>query len=105
MEQTNDNSSYAYETKCRRCGQINEFHYPASGIDEVQFFNIMNKYIQAPQSYSCTLCKKATVQDVVSYSTSEESIDEVEMLKTRIKELEQDNENMSIEIRERDDHR
>ena len=62
--------NYNYETKCRRCNMLSEWHF--SNIEQFtfqQFSEAMNDRVQFPRSYECEKCNKKTVQDVVSYSS------------------------------------
>jgi len=58
-----------YETKCRRCGQLEEWSFgQRSQIEWFEFSKAMIDYIQYPRARPCKKCKKDTVQDVVYYS-------------------------------------
>ena len=64
-----ENKNYNYETKCRRCGNLTEWHF--STVDRftwMQFADAMQDHIEHPRQSKCDTCKKDTVQDVVAYS-------------------------------------
>ena len=59
---------YEYETKCRRCGRFEEWHFSTSDqTTKLQFFTAVSDYIVNPRQYFCKGCMKDTIQDVVSY--------------------------------------
>ena len=61
--------NYNYETKCRRCGNLTEWHFStADRFRWVQFAEAMQNYIEHPNQLKCDTCKKDTVQDVVAYT-------------------------------------
>lgn len=65
-----EDRNYTYETKCRRCGSINKWWFSErKRFDYSDFLIAMDSKIQSPRVYHCKICKKETVQDVVSYSS------------------------------------
>lgn len=61
--------NYNYETKCRRCGELTDWHFSTTDrFTFLQFAEAMTDHIQFPRRHKCEKCKKETVQDVVSYS-------------------------------------
>lgn len=61
--------TYTYETKCRRCGSLQEWHFSNKDqITSTQFASAMTDYIQYPRMRQCDTCGKSTVQDVVSFT-------------------------------------
>jgi hypothetical protein len=59
-------TNYSYETKCRRCGDLN--HFGGSWTGWTHFSESMNMYLQTPRLLHCGTCKKQTIQEVVSYT-------------------------------------
>jgi hypothetical protein len=59
-------TDFAYETKCRRCGELMTFSGGWTGW--THFFESMNMYLQTPRLLHCRACKKQTIQEVVSYT-------------------------------------
>lgn len=57
---------YTYETKCRRCGELNLFG--GSWTEWASFQESMNMYIQTPRLLGCSACQKKTIQEVVSHT-------------------------------------
>jgi len=59
---------WIYETKCRRCGEINIFS-PGGSVHTSweAFLNLMFQKINQPQLCNCIKCKKDTIQELVSY--------------------------------------
>lgn len=65
-----ESKNYEYETKCRRCGNLHEWHFStADRITWMQFSDAMQDHIEHPRQIKCGKCKKETVQDVVSYTS------------------------------------
>lgn len=61
--------TYKYETRCRRCGSIN--NQKDKMTQEYNLDNWIYKHLRYlcanPIQYNCSYCKKPTVQDVVSF--------------------------------------
>lgn len=71
-----------YETKCRRCGELEE--YSLGTKNDWNDFSDYSRYIheillKRPQCNYCNNCDKNTVQDVVSFT----SADKLELMKTK----------------------
>ena len=64
-----ETGTLTYETKCRRCGNFEDWFFAEKTKENYNYFIIaITDYIQNPRSYRCKICDKHTVQDVVSYS-------------------------------------
>jgi hypothetical protein len=66
---------YTYETKCRRCGDIEiwsvrdeDYSWPLNF--KKTFQRDMNKLIKEPKQHYCETCRKSTVHDLVSYTSA-----------------------------------
>lgn len=58
-----------YESKCRRCLNINEWYFSTLDVFTWQEFHIaMEDHVKHPRQFHCRNCKKQTVQDIVSYT-------------------------------------
>lgn len=61
--------NWEYETKCRRCGNLQMWHFSEKkSFDWLQFANAMQDYIEHPRTFMCNKCRINTVQDVTTYS-------------------------------------
>lgn len=57
-----------YETKCRRCGHITEWHHSLHDTISALAFKLhMDESVNKAGLHQCNVCKKLTVQDLVSY--------------------------------------
>lgn len=60
-----------YETKCRRCGEIYIWWFGNTpDIRYEDFRYSMYDKIQVPRLIGCRKCDRATVQDIVAYTSS-----------------------------------
>lgn len=62
----------AYETKCRRCGAINNHVHPNfyhwSQWPSRQEYDMKLLMLQCPNELDCGNCKQPTIQDVVAFN-------------------------------------
>jgi rRNA maturation protein Nop10 len=63
---------YNYETKCRRCGNLQQWNgLPAERFEYKSFQEMMYSQVQEPRQYRCDKCDRYTVQDVCAYDLPE----------------------------------
>ena len=61
--------SWEYETKCRRCGKLTEWHFGLKkDIPHARLTEWINSALVTPRMHWCDKCKKDTIQDIVSYT-------------------------------------
>jgi len=61
-------SIWQYETKCRRCNTFHHWYFSQrTTVAWADFANSVQDFIGTPRQYDCDVCKRETVQDVVSY--------------------------------------
>jgi len=59
---------WTYETKCRRCGKLTTWVFCEVGqIDNTRVLDAIHNKIIQPRLERCDVCKKNTIQDIVSY--------------------------------------
>lgn len=64
--------SYTYETKCKRCGNLNEWYAgKKEDFERSAFLSYIFEKSKYPQHSDCKKCEKKTFQDVVSFFTPE----------------------------------
>lgn len=61
--------NYTYETKCRRCGQFEEWHVGTpEELSFDEFLTYMSEKIMFPISMKCKCSARITVQDIISFT-------------------------------------
>lgn len=61
---------YNYETKCRRCSLLTNWHFSVVGVVPYSDFLVaIDDKIQYPRAKWCDTCNKQTLQEVVAYTT------------------------------------
>ena len=65
--------SLKYESKCRRCGHIEEWHFMDGYVAEWnRLHHWVFEHANFPEIGECRVCNKTTLQDIVSYSNKPE---------------------------------
>lgn len=65
-----EKDNYEYETKCRRCGNFQEWYFAKKdNLKLIDFLTAMSDYAVNPRLQKCSTCDKRTIQDLISYNT------------------------------------
>ncbi len=66
---TEKDLNWEYDTKCRRCGKINEWYFALKDLTTVnEFLKAIDDRINRPRAQRCNKCSRNTIQDVVSHN-------------------------------------